>query len=104
MTGTESRNEKSAASVFSMPKSLAAVIVLPLLDIPGKTAKPCATPVKNAFLAVKPVILSFRTSSPAAKTTAVIIKPRGRYLPIKSSGSSFLNTRPSAAVGTDART
>ena len=52
MAGTESRNENSAASSLSIPSIQLTAIVVPLLDMPGVTASPCAMPTIKLLPAV----------------------------------------------------
>ena len=50
MAGMDNRKEKWAASRRDMFKKRAADMVDPDLEIPGKSATPCAQPIRNAWV------------------------------------------------------
>ena len=50
MAGVESRNEKRAAASRLRSRNSAAVMVIPLRDVPGTTASACASPINAGIL------------------------------------------------------
>ena len=50
MIGIATRKENSAATFLSQPISIAAKIVIPLLEVPGIKARICAQPIIKAVL------------------------------------------------------
>ncbi len=104
MIGIDSKNEKLKAVSFSTPQSIKAVIVEPLLESPGKTAIPCKTPVKVAFLTSKHLFWLFAKILVSVKRKQVAMKPSARKEPFKTSGANFLNSKAMQTVGIVATT
>lgn len=77
------RNENFATSFLSAPEKTPAEMVVPLRDKPGKTAKPCAKPMKNAVLYENDVFF-FENVSEKNNKTALSEKHTGRSPPAKA--------------------
>ncbi len=82
MIGNDIRKENFVTSSFLFPHKSPALIVVPDLDTPGKTAKPCATPMRKASLKEK-VFCSFflETLSLVKSKIAEMKKHKGKSPP-----------------------
>ncbi len=92
------RNEKSRASFFSTPASSPHTSVDPLLEIPGKIAIPCASPMYSAldfFIGLLPV----RFKSAIIRAIAENKNPQMRVLVEKLSSMKRLNIKTIKTVG-----
>ncbi len=67
MAGIDNKKENLKAFSLLTPSKSATVIVKPLLESPGTTATPWATPIKNAC--EKPMSSAFSLPIPARKST-----------------------------------
>lgn len=98
ITGILIRKENSVTSFFSAPQSSPAQIVAPDLEIPGKTASPCATPIISEDFRFK--LLSFgEINSTSNKNKAVAIKLTAKKLPEKAFSKKSLKRKTINAVG-----
>ena len=78
------KNENFATSFLSPPQISPVAIVLPEREIPGNTANPCATPIKNAVLKFRLLLVFFaKTVSLNNKLNAEIRKQIGKKFPPK---------------------
>lgn len=96
------KKEYLATSFLFFPHKSPAQMVAPLLDIPGKIAMPCASPIISAvflliglsFFIVLLLIISLTIIS-----TAVSIKQTGKKSPLKDLSTKPLNKSTMAIVG-----
>lgn len=96
--GMKSKNENFAAFSLSMPRWSAVEIVVPLLEIPGKSARICARPIANDFLEFSffPALVFFveRRIIPVIKKKIPTARSEPRLFEIRSE-----NKRPKSPAG-----
>lgn len=104
MIGIDIRKENLALSLLSAPAIIPALIVAPDREIPGKTASPCAIPMKSATLFdifSHEKRLFFFMISAKTKIIAEMRKHSGKSMPendISTSGIIKMTTRHVAIV------
>ena len=96
--GIDIKNEKSNASFFSTPLISPQTRVVPLLDMPGKTASPCEIPIYKAECLLTGRFPSFFISATNSKT-AEIKNPQTSVLNLKLSSKKRLKIRTIIIVG-----
>lgn len=82
--GIESKNENLLAFSLLLPHRIAVHIVAPLLEIPGKTAIPCANPIIKAellLISLFTTFVFFCNISVNNNSIAVVKKQTGRNPP-----------------------
>lgn len=97
--GIESKKENSVASSLFVPSNSIVEIVIPLLDIPGRVATPCAMPHITEFPTQRGLSFGF-VITVRVSIKAVIIKQNGKAAPSNTLGKNFLNNRAMTQVGT----
>ena len=104
MTGMDIKKENFAISSLSLPHKSPAEIVLPEREMPGKTAKPCATPMKSTVFKSRFPFFFGASIPEKSKIAPVITKQTGSAPPIKDAFTSGISTSTIRQVGIVAAT
>ena len=105
MIGIDIRKENFVTSSFLFPQRSPPLIVVPDLETPGNTAKPCATPIKKADLKVISFcFLLFASFSLVKSKTADTKKQRGNNIPENDSLMIGIRIKHKMQVGIVATT